>query len=920
MPILILLLIIVSCPLKAQENPPVPAHWNGINFAAFSDSILKNNRIRIYYRAQHLEDHLIEAGDDTSLDDVLDQILDGKNLTYHRTSNSGIYILPVDFFEGAPDQIFFSGKDRGGETDYTVSLEPEVEEEVDKKPVKKEDLYKRVVNVGKLSKNMRNGSAVISGKVSDEDTGEPIVGATVFIEELQAGAVTNVSGNYFLKVPEGTYKLGARFVGKKEIFLTVNVLSDGELDLEMEDKAMELKAVVVTANKYNNVQSTQMGVNRIDTRMMGSIPAIGEVDVLKVSMLLPGVQSVGEGTTGFNVRGGNTDQNLILLDDAPIFNPSHLMGFFSAFNAEVIRDFELHKSVIPPKMGGRLASVMELNVKNGNKKNFSGSAGISPLTGKFHLEGPILKEKFSFLVGGRSTYSNWLLKRIDNEEIKRSQAAFYDMNAKLDYDINNKHNLSLSGYYSHDDFYKNDGDTLFLYTNSSASLKWRYKINPSLIKNTRLIYSNYNNSISDISSLEDAYKVSYNIDYYEYKSDFIYFLNNKHLLNFGLSLNYYQLLPGKLEPIREESAVIPRTIENEQGSELAFYISDEFRLSSDLTINAGLRYSFYSYLGPGKIFKYNENLPMDISTLRDTVHFEGFSSIENYHGPEPRISMRYILADELSLKLGYSRMRQNVHIMSNTFSVSPTDTWKLSDPNLIPQIADQYSLGIYKNFKGGMIEASVETYYKNISGLKDYKVAATLLMNEHVETEIINCEGKAYGAELLIRKPSGKLNGWLSYTYSRILQRSQGRFREEKINNNEWFPAIYDKPHSFSLVGNYRFSRRVSMSTNVVYSTGRPITYPVAKYNFRNGRFLHYSNRNEYRVDDYFRWDMSFNLDGNLRTDQITHSFWSLSVYNITGRDNVYSIYFVSGGESVQGYKMSVFAEPILSISYNIRF
>ncbi|MFW5821226.1 MAG: TonB-dependent receptor plug domain-containing protein, partial [Bacteroidota bacterium] len=633
-----------------------------------------------------------------------------------------------------------------------------------------------------------------------------------------------------------------------------------------------------------------------------------------------GVQSVGEGTTGFNVRGGNNDQNLILLDHAPIFNPSHLMGFFSAFNAEVIRDFELHKSVIPAEMGGRLSSVMELNVKNGNKKRFSGSAGISPLTGKFYLEGPVIKEKFSFLLGGRSTYSNWLLKRIDNEEIKRSQASFYDVNAKLDYDINNKHNLSLSGYFSHDDFYKNNKDTLFLHTNSSGSMKWRYKINPSLIKNTRFIYSNYNNSITDVSSPQRAYRVGYNIDYYEYRSDFIFFLNNRHLLNFGISTNYYHLLPGKMEAIGNESIIIPQTIAQEQGNETAVYISDEFKISSRLTVNAGLRYSLYSFLGPGRVYSYAEGLPTDISTLRDTLNYKKFQAINSYHGPEPRISMRYILGKQLSMKIGYSKMRQNVHIMSNTFSVSPTDTWKLSDPNLGPQIADQVSLGVYKNFGGGMIETSVETYYKKIKGLKDYKVAATLMMNDHIETEIINCDGKAYGAELLIRKPSGKLNGWLSYTYSRILQQSQGEFREEKINNNEWFPAIYDKPHSFSLVANYRFSRRVSMSSNLVYSTGRPITYPVAKYNFRNGRFLHYSNRNEYRVDDYFRWDMSFNLDGNLRTDQISHSFWSFSVYNITGRDNVYSIYFVSGGESVQGYKMSVFAEPILSISYNLRF
>ncbi len=911
--------ILLSCTgLIAQEDPVIPGEWNGISFISFTDSVQQKYGIRLYYQKEQVRGIDVTVTENMKLSKLLEELFPPGEFNIIQLNDHHLLIGKGDFLSSKLPDDFFTDSDQEDTPDYTVSLEEEEEDIEGKKET--ENLYSRVMNVGSIRKGNGSRTAVISGKITEANSGEPIIGATVYAEDVQTGTVTNSSGQYFLELSKGTHRLGVRFVGKKEVYLTINLLSDGELDVEMEEKAMELKAVVVTSNKYHNIESTQMGVSRIDTRMMGSIPAVGEVDVLKVSMLLPGVQSVGEGTTGFNVRGGNTDQNLILLDNAPIFNPSHLMGFFSAFNAEVIRDFELHKSVIPAKMGGRLSSVMELNVKNGNKKEFSGSAGISPLTGKFNIEGPVIKDKLSFLVGARSTYSNWLLRRIDNEEIQRSQASFYDMNAKFDYDINNKHNISISGYHSNDDFYKNNKDTLFLYTNASANLKWRYKINPGLIKNTNLIFSNYNNSITDVSLPAKAYRLGYNIDYYEYRSDFTYFLNNDHLLNFGISANYYKLMPGKFEPVGEESAIIPETIQNEQGSELAVFISDEYKISSKLTVNAGLRYTLYSFLGPGKVFNYAEGLPLDISTLTDTISYGAMSPIATYHGPEPRISLRYILDKDLSLKAGYARMRQNIHIMSNTFSVSPTDTWKLSDTHLTPQLADQVSLGIYRNFLGGIIETSLETYYKNIMGLKDYKVAAELLMNEHIETEIVNTKGKAYGAELLIRKPSGKLNGWLSYTYSRILQKSTGEYREEIINNNEWFPAIYDKPHSFSLVGNYRFSRRISMSTNLVYSTGRPITYPVAKYNFRNGRFLHYSDRNEYRIDDYFRWDLSLNIDGNLRTDQLAHSFWSISVYNVTGRDNVYSIYFVSGGETVQGYKMSVFAQPILSISYNFRF
>lgn len=905
--------------MNAQQVYKTEAEWNGLSFGNFADSLQHHLGLKVFFSSEELVSlkmDTIPAG--TDIQSALNDFLESQNLKLYSLSEKSILIIQRELLSLRLPQYYFSTLEGTKELGIALEEEPDSQSEASTKETLQE--FTRVVDIGSVSSSGTQTRAVVSGLVRDKNSGEPIVGATVYSIDLQTGTVTNARGMYFLKIPKGSHQIGVRFVGKKEISLTVYVYSDGGLDFEMEDEATELKAVVITSGKYNNIESTQMGVSRIDTRMMGSIPAIGEIDVLKVSTLLPGVQSVGEGTTGFNVRGGNTDQNLILLDQAPIFNPSHLMGFFSAFNAELIRDFEFHKSVVPAKMGGRLSSVMELNLKNGNKKKLQGSAGISPLTGKVSLEGPLIKNKLSYLVGGRSTYSNWLLKRIDNEEINHSEANFRDMNIKLDYDINIKHSISFSGYYSSDEFYKSERDTAYLYTNSSANLSWKYKINPGLIKNTQLIYSNYNNTLQEESNPVSAYSSDYSINYYSLRSDFLYFLNNDHLLNFGIQGNIYSLNPGTLKPANEESLVIPDKVQDEKGAEIAIYLGDEYKLSSSLTINAGLRYAGYASLGPSEIFRYQADLPMDLSTLTDTLFYRNNEISSFNHGLEPRISLRYMPGKNFSFKMGYSRMRQNIHIMSNTFSVSPTDTWKLSDPNLGPQLADQVSAGLYKNLFGGGLETSLEGYYKQMTGLKDYKVAATLLMNHHIETEIIDCEGKAYGLELLLRKPAGKLNGWISYTWSRALQRSNGVYREEKINDNKWFPAIYDKPHSLALVGNYRFSRRISLSSNLVYSTGRPITYPVAKYNFRNGKFLHYSNRNEYRVEDYFRWDMSFNLDGNLRTDQIAHSFWSLSVYNVTGRDNIYSIYFVSGGDGVQGYKMSVFANPIVSLSYNFRF
>ncbi len=916
--ILATLFLILSLGLKAQDEPAVPPSWDGISIHDFADSLQINYGISLFFKSEWFENRKISIPEtEMNVDEVLTSFLSGTQYVLERQGKDRIYISPESFSRlGLPPGYFANSE---GETD-DEAIRVELEEMVEAVEIPEENKYLQVIDIGNAAEGRGKNKAVISGMVTEMGSGEPIIGVTVYSEDLQTGTVTNSSGYYFISLPKGTHRLAFRFVGKKEIFYTVNVYSDDKLNVEMEDKAMELKAVVVTSQKFDNVQSTRMGVSRLDTRAISSIPVIGEVDVLKVSMLLPGVQSVGEGTTGFNVRGGNTDQNLILIDKAPVFNPSHLMGFFSAFNAEIIRDFELYKSVVPASMGGRLSSVMDLNVKNGNKKRFAGSAGVSPLTGKFNLEGPIVKDKISFLAAGRSTYSNWILKRINNEEIRRSEAAFYDLNAKLDISLNPKHSLSVSGYYSDDVFHKNLKDTSFEYTNQSLNLEWKYRINPALIMSNNLIYSGYYNSLTDKAFPKKAYTVKYNIDYYEYRNDFTYFLNNNHLLNFGLSSALYSLLPGSLDAVGPESGIMQERIETEKGLDMAIYISDEYKINRRLTLNAGLRYSLYAYLSPNSVFGYVEGLPLDISTLRDTSFYDGFGIIDSNHGPEPRLSLRYTLGANNSLKAGYSRMRQNIHIMSNTFSVSPTDTWKLSDPNISRQVADQVSLGYYQNLFSGRIETSVETYYKRIDGLKDYKVAATLLMNEHVETELVDTEGRAYGVELLIRKPAGKLNGWLSYTYSRIEQKTDSEFPDEQINSNNWFPAVYDKPHSLSVVGSFRFNRRLSVSSNVVYSTGRPITYPVARYNFRNGQFLHYSERNKYRVEDYFRWDISLNLDGNLRIDQIAHSFWSLSVYNITGRDNTYSIYFVSGKESVQGYKMSIFAEPIVSLSYNFRF
>ncbi|MFN8207692.1 MAG: TonB-dependent receptor [Bacteroidales bacterium] len=916
--LLLLIFLLTSISGIAQKSEtPIPAAWNGLSFGPFADSLYQNAGIRVFYKPEWTREIKVKVpADGYPLQKVLALSINEKGLFSAIVSEKYIilskgYALREELQLGSFEGFIDSASVNSGFSE-PESLLPQ-----DHLPGAADN---QLIDVGKPDGKSGQSEAIFSGSVITRGSGEPVIGATVYAEDAKKGNVTNGSGIFYLKLSRGTHSISVRCIGMKEVFLTIQLHSDGFLNISMEEHLVELNPVVVSSKRFHNIEGAQMGFNRIDSRTISRIPVIGESDVLKVSLLLPGVQSVGEGTTGFNVRGGNADQNLILLDNAPVFNPSHFMGFFSALNADIIREFELHKSVIPPSYGGRLASVLDLAVKNGNKSGFSGNGGISFLTGKLELEGPIVKDKCSFLLSGRNTYSNWLLQQIRNPEINRSQASFSDLNGKIHLEMKNRNSISLSAYHSRDAFSKNKKDTLFYYTNSIVSADWKWKISPRFNMSNNLIYSRYYNSLQDSGVPQQAYKMDYELQYYQQRTDFTYFLNNDHRLAYGISNIVYSLQPGSYRPAGKNSLVSGQRMEKEQALESAFYINEEFGGIDKLLVNAGIRVSNYLSLGPGTSYTYREGLPYELSTITDTILYKRGEISKRYSGIEPRISMRYMAGSNFSVKAGYSRMKQYINILSNSFSISPTDTWKLSDPNLPPQVSDQVSLGFYQNLKHGIFELSLELYYKKLEGLKDYKVAADISMNEQIETEILNCRGKSYGIEFMARKSTGKLNGWGSYTYSRILEKTNSSFTEEQINNNNWFPASYDKPHSASLVLNYQFSRRVSISTDVVYSTGRPITYPVARYTFRGNTFVHYSNRNEFRIPDYFRWDASINLDGNLRITQFAHSFWSLSVYNITGRDNVYSIYFISKGTRTQGYKLSIFARPIVSVTYNFRF
>jgi hypothetical protein len=777
-----------------------------------------------------------------------------------------------------------------------------------------------LVIIGNPSERSPDGMSEISGYIREKNTGEPIIGATVYVNETKSGSVTDPYGHYNIKLPAGNYNLVFRSVGMTEINQPVTIQSDGILNIGMEEKLYRLREIVIEGSRSDNVTSSQMGVSVINMKTIKEIPAVfGEPDIIKVVTMLPGVQTVGEGTSGFNVRGGSSDQNLILLDDAPVFNTSHLFGFFSVFNSDIIKEFELYKSSIPVEFGGRLSSVFDVNTKSGNKLNYSGNGGISPVTAQLLIEGPIIKGRSSFMLGGRSTYSDWILRQIKNPDVKNSNASFYDINARFNWEINTKSTIDLAGYYSNDRFTL-ASETSYKYISSNATLHWKYKFTNSLYSINSLIYSSYGYNISSYKADVNSYDMSFDITHKEIKSKFTWLPGTRHKIDFGFSSIWYTINPGKYGPMGGESQVREKILETENGVESSLFISEKFDLSPDLSFYGGIRLSSFIFLGPKDVFKYEENFPLGINYITDTIHYSAGKPIRSYFGPELRFSARYIIDPASSLKMSYNHTRQYLHMLSNSIVISPTDTWKLSDSHIPPQTADQLSLGYYRNFRKNTIEASVEIYYKWIRNMIEYKAGAELLLNEHIETDLIIGHGKAYGIEFLLKKDKGRFNGWLSYSLTRSLIKADGIFPEERINEGDYFPAIYDKPHDLSLLTNYRFSRRFSVTSNITYNTGRPITYPVAKYYFRDATELYYSLRNEYRIPDYFRWDLSMNIEGNLKSRKILRSSWSVSVYNVTGRKNAYSVYFISENGIINGYKLSIFAQPIYTIAYHFKF
>jgi hypothetical protein len=778
----------------------------------------------------------------------------------------------------------------------------------------------KVYQIGDRKTFVSGKKVTLKGYVKSTE-GKPVVGASIRFEKIEGGTVTGADGFYSISLPSGGHRMTVKSVGMQDAIRQLLVHGSGTLDVEMQIETTNLKEIVVEADETSNVKSVTLGVEKINIAEIKNVPTVfGESDVIKVVLTLPGVKSVGEASTGFNVRGGAGDQNLILYNEATIFNPSHFFGFFSAFNPETVKDVELYKSSMPARYGGRLSSVLQVTGKEGNGEKLTGSAGIGLLTCRFNVEGPIVKDKTTFIAGGRTTYSNSLFKLMpENSGYRNTRASFSDVNLNVHHRIRLSDQLSVTGYLSNDESNLNT-DTLYQYRNRNVSVKWRHEFGQDLEMSVSLARDHYSyQNHSDADSLY-AYKMRFQLNQNVFRTNFNFTPGNRHAIEFGLNMTHYQIGPSKFERNHSSSLIHPVAVDREQGLESAIYLEDQFKISKQLSLNAGLRYSVFNYLGPQRVRIYPVGIPKTEDTVIDTVAYRPNQVIHTYHGLDYRLSARYAITESFSLKIGYSTARQFLHMLSNTIAIAPTDNWKLSDTNIKPQQSTQISIGVYKNFYDNTLEVSLEGYSKRISNYLDYKSGANLLVNTHVETEVFRTRGKAYGVELMLKKPKGNFNGWMSYTYARTLLQIDDPDAGETVNRGEYYPASYDKPHDFTFVSNQKLSRRFSFSFNLTYSTGRPVTIPVGIFHYGGAEKTLYSDRNGYRIPDYFRSDFSVNILGNHKIKQLTHNSWTIGIYNITGRKNPYSVYFISEGGIVKGYKLSIFGAMIPFINYNIRF
>jgi hypothetical protein len=763
-------------------------------------------------------------------------------------------------------------------------------------------------------------TVTVTGAIVSSTTGEPIVGASISVDLHKYFDYTDASGKYLIELPAGKHRMMIRHVGMQSVFYNLQVTGPSLFNVKLTEGVTDLDEVVVTARAIDsNIKETIAGISKISVVEMKSLPTFaGEVDILKSIQTLPGVSSVGEGSSGFNVRGGRTDQNLMLFDGIPLFNASHALGFLSGFNQDVVKDFTLYKGNVPAQLGGRASSVLEINTRQGDFEKWQYQGGLGAVSGRFTAEGPIVANKTSLIAGGRLSYSDWVLRRVDNPDVKNSSMQFYDANIGVTHRFSENSVLRLTTYASRD-YFKFSQQFAYEWQNYLAGLEWKSRADKKLSPTITASYGQYGSTLINPSGLE-ASQLTNKLHYVQGRAGFQFIPDEKHTITAGVETTAYLPEEETMRGYNGNDALLERVAPKNHGVEGGLYVNEEFEISKSIGLSAGLRYSIYNHIGAATQYDYSETAPRSSRSIIDSTVYGAGQKISSFAGLEPRISFRFTLSETQSIKLGYNRMRQYIHQISNTTAPTPVDVWQVSTKYLQPQVADNYSLGYFLNLNTNTYETSIEAFYKKMNNLVEYKNFPELFVNPHIETELLSGEGYAYGGEAYIRKLRGLWTGWISYTYSQTLVRVVSPFPGESINNGEWFPSNYNKPHVFNLVATRKgFQKNGAISFIIAYNTGRPLTALETSYISSASVVPVYSARNKYTIPNYFRFDMSFTI-GNI-IDKFDDSL-VFSVYNLFGRDNAYSVFYQRPANNFfipKAYKLAVLGAAMPSLTYNFK-
>ena len=912
--LIIIWLVVIPVTLFAQkEQQLIHVRFENLPATAVCDSLSRLSGIRVFCNPDWLGVRKVTIiADSISVADAFAKVIEDTGLTISNWQGNLVILPGVGLPAGLPK---YTTKVPAADT--SAPDNNAVTESEEKYLTGRRADVMQTLRIGK-SGGSPTGRAKVQGRIFDEETGEPIPGATVFIAETKTGSVSDLNGFFAITLKPGNYNASFEYLGYAKKKYLLDVMSDGSFTVRLQKAVIQMKEVVVYGDRQVNLKTKDPGLDKIAMKAIKELPMMmGERDILKISGLMPGIVTAGEGSAGLNVRGGGSDQNAFYINKIPIYNTSHLFGFFPAFNSDIIRDFSIYKGYIPAQFGGRLSSVFNIVSRQGNRKRFMIHGGLSPVAGNLVIEGPLKKDTCSVLLSARSTYSDWILGRVKDPDIRNSSTSFNDFSAAINYDLH-KSQLSLFAYHSNDSFRFSELNE-YKYSNNGMSLGFSHSYSNMLRGEFSLVASQYSFSTIDKQMASSAYSHAYDLGHYETRADFTHRLGEKHSIEYGAGFVLYQLARGTVSPYGEQSLRNIVELGNEQGSEASAYLSDSYELNTWLTITAGLRYAVYAPLGPQTVYTYFDNTPSDIRYIEDTLHFAKNKPVIWYHEPDIRAAVNLTTDANGSVKIAFNQMHQNLFMLSPTVTIAPNTQWKLADYHITPSRSNQVSVGVFRNLPVSGLEASAEIYYKNIQGFPEFRDGADFLNQPLVESSVLQGKQNSWGLEFFLKRSLHKLDGWISYTYSRSKVKVDGGEAWNRINNGEIYPANYDIPHVLNIVLNYHFTRRITFSSVVVYQSGKPVTYPVSVYYVNGLPVLDYSSRNAYRIPDYFRTDCSLTFEGNLKKKKLLHNSLVLSLYNAFGRDNAYSVYFTTENGKIKSYQYSVIGVPILTATWQFK-